>query len=133
MLHYVGGPLDGHVTLMDTSRHPFMISLRDDTDGYYVMQYQVAGRRIGEGDLTLTNDDVIAQWHQRSGPEDFQTGDIVIIVKTNERAKVFMPTTFVHDDGTTDDLWMVNVDGTERYVRPDEIRIARPGELPPDV
>ena len=79
MMHYVGGPLDGHVKLMQEDRHPFMVSLNTDTDGYYVMEYQVGGRRIGAGNLELTSDDIIARWHQRSSAQDFMTGDAVIV------------------------------------------------------
>jgi hypothetical protein len=57
---------------MDEKDHPFAASMNTDTDGYYAMEYQVAGQRVG--DLVLTDDDVIGRWHQRSSADDFMTG-----------------------------------------------------------
>ena len=129
MVHYVGGPADGYVQLMEEDHHPFVMSLSTDTDGYYGMEYQVAGQRIGESDLELTNDDVVARWHQRSSSHDFMTGDTVIVKATGARAKVFAPTTYVNDDGTTDEGWTIVVDSNLTFVAADEIRIAAPEEL----
>src|SRR5690349_20477624 len=108
MVHYVGGPADGLVHLMDGSRHPFAMDMSTDTDGYYTMEYQVAGQHIG--DLELSGEDVIAQWHQRSSAEDFMTGDTVIVKATGVRAMVLAPTTYINDDGSRDEGWTVVVD-----------------------
>ena len=132
MVHYVGGPLDGLAGLMEGNRHPFMISLNTDTDGYYVMEYQVAGQRIGVGDLTLTTDDVIARWHQRSSSEDFMTGDIVIIKATGEHATVLAPTTCLNQDGTAEEGWTIEAGSSLTFVTPDRIRIATADELDED-
>lgn len=132
MVHYVGGPLDGLAGLMEGNRHPFMISLNTDTDGYYVVEYQVAGQRIGVGDLTLTTDDVIARWHQRSSSEDFMTGDIAIIKATGERATVLAPTTYVNEDGTAEEGWTIRAGSALTFVTPDRIRIATAEELGED-
>jgi hypothetical protein len=129
MVHYVGGPLDGLAGLMEGNRHPFMISLDTDTDGYYVMEYQVAGQRIGVGNLTLTTDDVIARWHQRSSSEDFMTGDIVIIKATGERVTVLAPTTYLNEDGTAEEGWTIKAGSSLTFVTPDRIRIATADEL----
>lgn len=129
MVHYVGGPADGQVGLMEENHHPFVMSLNTDTDGYYAMEYQVAGQRIGAGDLELTNDDVVARWHQRSSSHDFMTGDIVIVKATSARATVFAPTTYINNDGTTDEGWTIAVDSNLTFVAADEIRIAAPEEL----
>jgi hypothetical protein len=64
-----------------------MPSMSTDTDGYYAMDYQVAGQSID--DMELTEDDVIAQWHQRSSANDFMTGDTVIVKATGASATVF--------------------------------------------
>jgi hypothetical protein len=133
MMHYAGGPADGHnVLLSDEDQHPFVVSLNTDTDGYYVVEYQVAGRRIGEGDLELTSDDIIARWHQRSSAQDFLTGDAVIVKQSGARGTAFAPTTVVNDDGTTEERWMVSVDSNLIFVAPDQIRIATPEELRDD-
>jgi hypothetical protein len=127
MVHYVGGPADGRLGLMESSAHPFGMFLSTDTDGYYVMEYQVAGQRLG--DLELTSDDVIARWHQRSSDQDFVTGDVVIVKDTGARGTAFAPTTFVKDDGTTDERWMVSIDSRLVFVTPDQIRVATAQEL----
>lgn len=129
MVHYVGGPADGYVQLMENHRHPFMVSLSTDTDGYYGMEYQVAGQRIGASDLELTNDDVVARWHQRSSSHDFMTGDAVIVKASGDRATVFASTTYVNDDGTTDEGWTIAVDSNLTFVGAHEIRIAAAEEL----
>jgi hypothetical protein len=129
MVHYVGGPADGNVQIMEDNRHPFVMSLSTDTDGYYVMEYQVTGQRIGIGDLELTDDDIIARWHQRSSADDFMTGDSVIVNATGARATVMAPTTYVNGDGTTDEGWTIVVDSNLTFVAAHEIRIAVPGEL----
>jgi hypothetical protein len=107
MAHCVGGPRDGDVWLIREDHHPFVVSWSADTDGYYVMEHQVAGRRIG--DLELTRDDIIARWHQRSSAQDFMTGDAVIVKDSVARGTVVGPMTVVNDDGTTEELWMVRV------------------------
>jgi hypothetical protein len=132
MVHYIGGPADGHVQLMEDNWHPFMVTLGADTDGYYVMEYEVAGQRIGAGELELTNDDVIARWHQRSSQEDFMTGDIVIVKDTGARGMVFAPTTYVNDDETIDEGWLVRVGSNLMFVAPEQIRIATALELNDD-
>jgi hypothetical protein len=133
MLHYVGGPLDGQPPeLVQADRHPFVMSLNTDTDGYYVMEYQVGGQRIGEGDLELTSDDIIARWHQRSSAQDFMTGDAVIVQDSGAGGTAVAPTTVVNDDGTTEEGWMVSVDSNLRFVAPDQIRIATAKELSDD-
>ncbi len=129
MVHYVGGPADGRVQLMEENHHPYVMSLSTDTDGYYGMEYQVTGQRIGTSDLELTNDDIIARWHQRSSSHDFMTGDTVIVKATGTLATVFGPTTYVNDDGTTDEGWTIAVDSNLTFVAADEIRIAAPEEL----
>ncbi|SCG39674.1 hypothetical protein GA0070609_0756 [Micromonospora echinaurantiaca] len=129
MVHYVGGPADGLVQLVQEGQHPFVVSLNTDTDGYYVMEYQVAGRRIGSGDLELTSDDIIARWHQRSSAQDFMTGDTIIVKDTGARGTTFAPTTYVNDDGTTEEGWMVSIDSKLMFVAPDQIRVATPQEL----
>jgi hypothetical protein len=122
-----GGPADGHVQLMEENHHPFMMSMSTDTDGYYGMEYEVAGQRIGA--LELTSDDVIARWHQRSSSRDFMTGDTVIIKATGARATVFAPTTHVNANGTADEGWTIAIDSNLTFVAADEIRIAVPEEL----
>jgi hypothetical protein len=129
MVHYVGGPADGYVGLMEENHHPFIMSMKTDTDGYYGMDYQVAGQRIGASDLELTNDDVIARWHQRSSSHDFMTGDTVVVKATGARATVFATTTHVNADGTTDEGWTIAIDSNLTFVAADEIRIAVPEEL----
>jgi len=129
MVHYVGGPADGLTGLMDEKSHPFIMSMSTDTDGYYGMDYQVAGDRIGEGDLELTSDDVIARWHQRSCAHDFMTGDTVIVKATGARAMVFAPTTRINADGASDEGWRIAIDSNLTFVAADEIRIAVPEEL----
>jgi hypothetical protein len=126
MVHFVGGPADGYVQLIDEKDHPFAMSMSTDTDGYYAMDYQVAGQRIGTGDLELTSDDVIARWHQRSSAHDFMTGDTVIIKATGARAMAFAPTTRVNADGTTNEGWMIAIDSNLTFVAADEIHIATP-------
>jgi hypothetical protein len=127
MVHFLNGPADGYVQLMDEKGHPFAASMSTDTDGYYAMEYQVAGQRIG--DLNLTNDDIIARWHQRSSTEDFLTGDTVIVKATATRATAFAPTTVVNADGTTNEGWMIASDSNLTFVKASEIRIALPEEL----
>jgi hypothetical protein len=130
MVHYLGGPADGYVQLMEQEQHPFVVSMSTDTDGYYGMEYQVAGQRIG--DLELTNDDVIARWHQRSSAHDFMTGDTVILKATGALATVLAPTTYINDDRTTNEGWTVVIGSNANFVTADEIRIARPEELNKD-
>lgn len=132
MVHYVGGPADGYVELMEEERHPFVVSMSTDTDGYYGMEYQVAGQRIGASHLELTSDDVIARWHQRSSPHDFMTGDAVIVKATGARAMVFAPTTHVNADGTTNEGWTIAIDSNLTFVAANEIRVAVPVELNKD-
>lgn len=132
MVHYVGGPADGYVELMDEKHHPFVMSMSTDTDGYYGMDYQVAGQRIAASDLVLTSDDVIARWHQRPSSHDFMTGDTVIVKATGARAMVFASTTRVNADGTTDEGWTIAIDSNLTFVTADEIRIAVPEELNKD-
>lgn len=72
MEHFLGGPADGYVQLMDEKDHPFAASMNTDTDSYYAMEYRVGGQRVGY--LILTDDDVIGRWHQRSSAYDFMTG-----------------------------------------------------------
>jgi len=132
MVHYVGGPADGYVELMEENHHPFLTSMSTDTDGYYGMDYQVAGQRIGGSDLELTKDDVIARWHQRSSSHDFMTGDTVIVKATGARATVFATTTHVNAGGTTDEGWTIAIDSNLTFVAADEIRIAVPEELNKD-
>lgn len=132
MVHFVGGPADGYVQLMDENTHPFAASMSTDTDGYYAMEYQVAGQHIGAGALELTSDDVIARWHQRSSAHDFMTGDTVIVKATGARAMAFAPTTYVNADGTTNEGWMIATGSNLTFVASDEIRIATPDELNKD-
>lgn len=127
MVHFLDGPADGYVQLMDEKEHPFAMSLDTDTDGYYAMDYQVAGQQIG--DLDLTTDDIIARWHQRSSVHDFMTGDTVIVKATGARATAFAPFTRVNADGTTEEGWTIAIDSNLTLVRADEIRIALSGEL----
>lgn len=129
MVHFVGGPADGYLQLMDESDHPFVVSMSTDTDGYYGMEYDVAGQRIGTGELELTGDDVIARWHQRNSAQDFMTGDTVIVKATGASAMAFAPTTQVKADGSTDEGWMIVIDSKLLFVAPDEIRIAFPEDL----
>ncbi len=124
-IHYLGGPLDGHLQLTDSSRHPFAIDVNTDTDGYYALQYQAAGQRIG--DLTLTGEDIIARWHQRTSPTDFQVGDIVIVIATGERGTALAPLT-QHSESGADAGWIVAVGDRSRFVHADEIRVATPSE-----
>jgi hypothetical protein len=91
------------------------------------MEYQVAGQRIG--DLELTDEDVVAQWHQRSSPDDFMTGDTVIVKATGAYAMVLADAAQVHDDGTVIDGLMIIIDTNQAFVRADEIRIATAAEL----
>lgn len=130
MVHFVGGPADGYLELMDEKDRPFAVSMNTDTDGYYVLDYQVAGQRIG--DLQLTSDDVIARWHQRSSASDFTTGDLVIIRTTGRRARVFASAARINPDGTTDEGWMIDIDSNLMFVATAEIRIATPEELGED-
>lgn len=117
-----------HLSLTDRGR-PFVISLQSDTDGYYAIEYQVAGRRIGAGHLVLTSDDIVAQWHHRSGPEDFHSGDEVIVKESGARAMALAPISIVHNDGRVDEMWLIVTDDEQRHVRPDQIRVALPEEL----
>lgn len=130
MVHYMGGPADGHVGLMEEEQHPFVVSMSTDTDGYYGMEYQVAGQHIG--DLELTSDDIIARWHQRSSAHDFMTGDTVIVKATGARATLFAPTSQVKADSTSDDGWTIAIDSKLIFVGVDEIRIAIAEELNTD-
>jgi hypothetical protein len=132
MVHYAAGPLDGQVELMQEDRHPFLVSWSADTDGYYAMEYQVAGQRIGASDRELTSDDIIARWHQRSSAQDFMTGDAVIVKDSGARGTAVGPMTVVNEDGTTEERWMVSVDSNLISVAPDQIRIATAGELSDD-
>lgn len=127
MVHFVGGPADGYLQMMDEKDHPFSVSMSTDTDGYYAMEYQAAGQSIG--DLELTSDDVIARWHQRSGAQDFMTGDTVIVEATGDRAIVFGPTTRVNADGTVDEGLTIAIGRHLNFVAAEEIRIASPEEL----
>ncbi|MGV9805566.1 hypothetical protein [Micromonospora chersina] len=114
---------------MQEDEHPFVVSLNTEMDGYYVMEYQITGRRIGGGDLELTSGDIIAMWHQRSSAQDFMTGDKVIVKDTGARGVAFAPTTYVNDDGTTDEGWMVSIDSKLMFLAPQEIRIVTSQEL----
>ncbi len=46
MVHFVGGPADGYLQLMDDKDYPFSVTMSTDTDGYYAMEYDVSGERI---------------------------------------------------------------------------------------
>lgn len=127
MVHFVGGPADGLMEIMDEKDHPFAVSMSTDTDGYYGLDYQVAGQHIG--DLELTSDDVIARWHQRSSAIDFMTGDTVIVIATGARANVFASAARINPDGTTDEGWMITVESNLIFVAAAEIRIATADEL----
>jgi hypothetical protein len=130
MVHFVEGPADGHLELMAEDDRPVSVSMSTDTDGYYGLDYQVAGQRIG--DLKLTSDDVIARWHQRSSAQDFMTGDMVIVKANGAHARVFASTARVNADGTTDEGWMIAIDSNLIFVAAAEIRIATPEELSRD-
>ena len=132
MVHYVGGPLDGQIELMREGQHPFRVSGSADTDGYYRMEYQVTGQRIGASDRELTSDDIIARWHQRSSAQDFMGGDAVILKDGGARGTAVEPTTVLNDDGTTEERWTVSVDSNLISVAPDQIRIATAKELSDD-
>lgn len=108
------------------------VSMSTDTDGYYAMDYQVAGQRIGVGDLEMTGDDVIARWHQRSSSHDFMTGDTVIVKATRERATAFASTARVNADGSTDEGWMIASGSNLTFVLTAEIRIATREEVGQD-
>jgi len=127
MVHFVGGPADGYLELMDEKDRPFAVSMSTDTDGYYGLDYQVGGQRIG--DLELTSDDVIARWHQRSSANDFTTGDMVIVKATGAHARVFASAARINADGTPDEGWMITIDSNLMFVAAAEIRIATPEEL----
>lgn len=127
MAHFLGGPADGYVQLMAENEHPFSISMNTDTDGYYGVEYDVAGQQV-DG-LDLTDDDVIARWHQRSSAEDFMTGDTVVVKATGVRAMAFAPTTRVNANGGTDEGWTIAIGSNLTFVKAEEIRIARPEEL----
>lgn len=128
MLHYIGGPMDGLVQLTTAESHPFVITVNIDTDGYYAVQYQVAGQQIG--DLVLTQDDFVARWHQRNSADDFMTGDTVIVKATGARAMAFMPSTTVYEGGTSVSGWMIKTaEGSLIFALPDEIRVATAAEL----
>jgi hypothetical protein len=128
MLHYLGGPTDGRLELMQ-GRLPTSIIMRNDTDGYYAVEYPVTGQQANG--LDLTEDDAIARWHQRSDADDFTLGDTVIVEATGERATVFAPTARYNDDGTTEEGWTININGSKAmtFVKAEEIRVALPGEL----
>jgi hypothetical protein len=126
MVHFVGGPADGYLELMDEKDRPFSVSMSTDTDGYYGLDYQVAGQRIG--DLELTSDDVIARWHQRSSANDFMAGDMVIVEATGAHARAFASTARVN----ADEGWMIAIDSNLMFVAAAEIRIASPEELSRD-
>lgn len=97
-----------------------------DTDGYYAMDYEVAGRQIGK--LQLTDDDVIARWHQRSSAHDFMTGDTVIVKSTSDRATVLATTSRINPNGTINEGWTIVVGSKAIFVTKDEIRIATSSE-----
>lgn len=126
-VHFQGGPLDGLTNLWEDDRHPFAISSDADTDGFYVVHHQVAGQRIG--DLTLTADDVVARWHQRNSPTDFQVGDTVVVKATGEMALAFAPMSTHFEGGEVVQGWLIVVGDKRRHVTPDEIRVATPEEL----
>lgn len=126
MVHYLGGPADGYVELMEKEHQPFMVSMTTDTDGYYAMDYEVAGRQIGK--LQLTDDDVIARWHQRSSAHDFMTGDTVIVKSTSDRATVLATTSRINPNGTINEGWTIVVGSKAIFVTKDEIRIATSSE-----
>ncbi len=127
MRHYTGGPLDGHIEVVDDPPHPFLVEFSGTTDGYYVLEYQVAGRRLG--DLTLTADDMIARWRQRTSPTDFMTGDQVVVIATEQRGSVVAPWTRVFEDGPPEEGWMVS-DGTRVvFVVAEQIRLLTAEEL----
>ena len=127
MVHYVGGPADGYVQLMDEGQQPFMVSMSTDTDGYYAMDYEVAGQRVGK--LELTNDDVIARWHQRSSGHDFDNRRHGHRQATGVHATVFATAVRANADGTTDEGWMIAIASDLTLVAADEIRIASAEEL----
>jgi hypothetical protein len=127
MAHFLGGPADGYVQLLAENEHPFSISMSTDTDGFYGVEYDVAGQQV-DG-LDLTGDDVIARWHQRSSAGDFMTGDTVVVKATGLHAMAFAPTTRVNDDGGTDEGWTIAIGSNLTFVKAEEIRIARPEEL----
>lgn len=129
MVHYVGGPADGCTELMDQAKQPITAYMTTDTDGYYAFDYEVSGQRIGVSGLELTNEDVIARWHQRSSACDFTDGDTVIIRATGARATAFAPTTRLHADGSAREGWTIAIEAKLIFVAADEIRIARPEEL----
>jgi hypothetical protein len=60
------------------------------------------------------------------------TGDIVIVKDTGARGMVFAPTTYVNDDGTIDEGWLVRVGSNLMFVAPEQIRIATALELNDD-
>jgi hypothetical protein len=126
-VHFIGGPLDGALHLQETTSHPFGIFTSTDNNGFYALEYQVAGQRIG--DLTLTGDDIIARWRQRSSPEDFIVGDTVVVKDTGARATVVGPLTVCYEDGTTTDLWIIDCEGQRISVTPDQIRLPTADEL----
>jgi hypothetical protein len=127
MVHFMGGAADGYLELVDEKDHPFVVSMSTDTDGYYGLDYQVSGQRIAN--LELTSDDVIARWHQRSSAHDFMAGDMVIVMATGARARVFASSGRVNGDGTTDEGWMIAIDSNLKFVAAAEIRIVTPEEL----
>ena len=128
MMHYLGGPADGRLELMQ-GQLPTGIVMRTDTDGQYAVEYPVTGQQAN--DLDLTDEDAIARWHQRSSAYDFASGDTVIVIATDDRAIVFAPTTHYNGDGTTEKGWTINIVGSAsmNFVKADEIRVARPDEL----
>jgi hypothetical protein len=126
MVHYLGGPADGLTELLSESDHPFVVELTGDTDGFYIMRYTVAGRQLGG--LLLTTDDVLAEWHQRTSPTDFMSGDHVVVVASGEHGLLIGPHTTVYEGGGTDEGWLVQVAGRVVRYSADEIRIATPEE-----
>lgn len=117
--------------LIESEYHPFAISVNSDTDGFYVVRYQVFGRaRIGE--FMLTSDDIIARWHQRTSRSDYLTGDIVVLVDSGNIATLISPVTIHNDDGSTIEGWFIVEDGQRRFVTKDQIRIATADEVSGD-
>ena len=123
----MGGPLDGSEALIAGERHPFAVSINTDTDGFYVIEHQVAGQRLGA--LERTQDDVIARWHQRSSPTDFTNGDAVIVKATGQQGMLLAQQISVHEDGTSDEGWLTEIGPDRKWFPADELRIATADEL----
>jgi hypothetical protein len=111
MIHFLAGPLDGKPSMEDVDNDTFL--LKGDSTGWYLLHHNVAGLKTSlRSGLVLTDDDLIAQWHQRHGPKDFQVGDVVTVSPANVTGTIaFGPFGGAVDEQPKRRHWMIRSDG----------------------